>query len=225
MTANTIIPFPDSSIIIQEGNYIVKNLLTEEEKIQAYRLRHKIFCEELKWLPLSGDGLEIDEYDSYSFFFGVFDKKNKINAFARLTLPVGLFMIEKVFPFLIGTGYKIRKEDDTVEISRLCVSQEVRNNLENFGYHEILMLLYKSIYYWCIIHNIRYIYLVVEQRFYRLCRIMGFPCKLIGEPVIMPDGLVAVAAIMDWREFESLNKVRRPKMIKWFTQYQSIVSQ
>lgn len=223
MTINTTNPSLNPLIIIEEGNYIVKNLTTEEEKIQAYRLRHRIFCEELKWIAQSKDGLEIDEYDNYSIPFGVFSKNNIIKSFMRLTLSVGPFMIEKVFPFLIGIGYKIRKKDDTVEISRLCVSPEVRNKPTsgNFGHHGILMLLYKGIYHWCIIYNIRYLYLVVEYKFYRLCHIMGFPCKMIGQPAIMSDGLTAVAAIMDWREFESLNRIKRPRMIKWFTQYQS----
>jgi hypothetical protein len=32
----------------------------------------------------------------------------------------------------------------------------------------------------------------------------------------MPDGVVAVAVIMDWKEFETLNTQKRPDMLKWF---------
>lgn len=41
----------------------------------------------------------------------------------------------------------------------------------------------------------------------------------------MPDGVIAMAVIMDWRKFEILNVARRPKMLKWFTQFQSAPAQ
>ena len=53
----------DSSILIKERGFTVKNLICLEEKIQAYHLRHRIFCEELGWVPESGNALEMDEYD------------------------------------------------------------------------------------------------------------------------------------------------------------------
>lgn len=47
----------------------------------------------------------------------------------------------------------------------------------------------------------------------------------IGCPKTMPDGVTAMAVIMDWREFEISSSVKRPKMMRWFTQYQSTVAQ
>lgn len=206
----------NSSILIQEEGFTVRNMISEEEKLQAYRLRHKIFCEELKWLPQSEDLRETDEYDEHAVFFGVFNEHNKLLAFLRLILPEKAFMIEKEFSFLIGAWYKIRKESDTAEISRLCVSPEARNGTVsgNFGIHQISMLLYKGVYHWSIGNDVRYLYLVAEHKIYRLLCAKGFPCEIIGEPQTMPDGITAVAAIMDWREFELLNTVKRPDMMK-----------
>ena len=132
-------------------------------------------------------------------------------------------MLEKAFLSLVGPWHRIRKEDDTVEVSRLCVAPEMRESKisGNFGIHSISMLLYKGIYHWCIQSNIRYLYLVVELKIYRLLRAKGFPCKFIGEPRLMPDKVMAVAAMMDWREFTIFNAAKRPKMLRWFTQYQS----
>jgi len=48
---------------------------------------------------------------------------------------------------------------------------------------------------------------------------------MIGMPLTMKDGTIAVAAIIDLREFELVNKVKRPEMMKWFTQYQSVPAQ
>ncbi len=155
---------------------------------------------------------------------GIFDTENRLVAFLRLILPPSPFMLEEIFISLIDFEYKIRKETDTVEISRLCVAPEVRNNIiyGNFGIHNISMLLYKSVYYWSLRHKIRYLYMVVEYKFYKLLCMKGFPCKLIGKPKRMSDGIIAVAAIMDWQEFEILNSIKKPAMLRWFSQYQSI---
>jgi len=212
-----------SSLFIKEGDFTVKNLIYENDKNQAYRLRHRIFCHELGWVPPSKEALEIDDYDDNAIFFGVLNEQNRLAAFLRLILPGKSFMIEKEFSSLIGSEHKIRKENDAAEISRLCVSPEARNDTisGNFGIHGISMFLYKGVYHWCIRNDIRYLYLVVDYKIYRLCRAKGFPCKLIGQPLTMPDGVTAVAAIMDWQEFELLNTVKRPDMMNWFTRYQS----
>jgi len=215
-----------SSVLIQEGKFIVKNLHHEDEKIQAYHLRYRVFCQELGWVE-SENLLEVDDYDRNAIFFGVFNENSSLFAFLRLILPDHSFMLEREFSMLVDEQYQLRKEMDTVEVSRLCVAPEARNErlINNSGTHNISMLLYKGVYHWCIKNNIRYLYLVVEYKIYRLLRAKGFPCRLIGQPVTMPDGVLAVAAIMDWREFEALNIVKRPAMIDWFSQYQSSPAQ
>ena len=215
-----------SSVLIQEGKFIVKNLNHEDEKIQAYCLRHRVFCQELGWVE-SENLLEIDDYDRNAIFFGVFNENSSLLAFLRLILPDHSFMLEREFSMLVDGEYHIRKEMDTVEVSRLCVAEEARNErlVSNSGTYNISMLLYKGVYHWCIKNDIRYLYLVVEYKIYRLLRAKGFPCRLIGQIVTMPDGVLAVAAIMDWREFEALNTSRKPSMMRWFSQYQSSPAQ
>ena len=111
-----------------------------------------------------------------------------------------------------------------MELSRLCVAPEARKAgfADNFGAHGVSMLLYKGVYHWCLAKRVRFIYLVVEQRVFRLLCASGFPCKPVGEPVAMPDGVKAVAAMLDWREFETANIVKRPKLLQWFSRYQSV---
>ncbi|MEW6618379.1 MAG: acyl-homoserine-lactone synthase [bacterium] len=215
-------------ISFQEGPLIVKEIRNWEEKLCVYRLRHKVFCEELKWVPCTKDKLEIDEYDQKSVLFGVFDtttlKPNKkLLACLRLILPESDFMLEREFSCLIEPGYHIRKENDTVEISRLSVAPEARGKIlsHNFNFYYVSFLLYKGIYLWSIIHNIKYFYIVVELKFYRLLRIMGFSCRAIGKPEVMEDRVIAIAAILSRRDFEVLNESRNPAMIRWFSQYQS----
>jgi len=213
-----------SFVFIREEGFIGKDMTTDSEKIQAYHLRHRVFCHELGWAPQRENAREMDEYDNRAIFLGVFDEKDRLLAFLRLIMPQTTFMLENEFSLLVGPEHKIRKEDDTVEVSRLCVDPEARGYRisGSFGSYNISMLLYKCVYHWCIRMNIRYLYLVVEKKIYRLLHLNGFPCKIIGKPKTMPDGVIALAAIMDWREFEIFNEIKRPKTLKWFSQYQSV---
>lgn len=202
---------------------MAKELRDEDEKTQAYHLRYRIFCEELKWVPPTADLMEKDDYDDHAIFLGLLDRQNRLVAFIRIILPDIPFMLEKEFLSLVNPIYRLRKEDDTAEISRLCIAPEVRKEVISgfFGRYTLSMLLYKSVYHWSIRNQIRYLYMVVEDRIYRLLHARGFPCRLIGDPKMMPDGVIAVAAILDWEEFEILNRVKRPAMWGWFNQYRS----
>jgi acyl homoserine lactone synthase len=214
----------DSSICLYEGDYVVKNIVVPEDMIKAYQLRHVVFCHELGWVPQSENGLEIDNYDGHAVFFGVFDMQNGLLAHMRLITAENDFMIEKEFLSLVGNGHKIRKEPDTVELTRLCVTSEARTYriFSEFGSFDIFSLLVKGIYHWCLKNHIEYVYAVTDNMVYRLAHIKGLPFKLIDKPHTMPDGVVAVGVIMNWREFEDINRVKKPKRLGWFTQYQSV---
>jgi N-acyl-L-homoserine lactone synthetase len=199
-----------------------KNIVSCNEIEQAYRLRHEVFSKELTWVPAASDGREVDAYDENAEHFGVF-RNHKILSYLRLVMPSYRFMLEKEFSCLVSPGHEIRKSSDTCEVSRLCVSDVERGTkVESpVGKVGVSMLLYRSVYQWCIRYGVRHLYLVVEYRVYRLLSMLGFPCALVGEPTRMPDGVVAVAALMDWRRFEEINWSRRPELVSWFNQSQA----
>jgi N-acyl amino acid synthase of PEP-CTERM/exosortase system len=208
------------SILLQEENSVVKTIADERDKIQAHRLRHRIFCDELKWVLRSTNDMESDEYDRNAVFFGVFDEGRKLVSFLRLIMPGRQFMMEKEFLSLVDPGHRIRKEQDTAEISRLCVAPEARHDHKsgNFDVHRISLILFKGVYQWCMLNKIRYLYAVTEQKVSRLYCLKGFPFRSIGNPARMPDGVTVVAVMLDWYEFEALNAVKRPSLFDWFKQ-------
>lgn len=210
------------SVFVKEGSYLVKNITNKSEKMKAHSLRHRVFCQELGWVPGTGNSLEMDDYDKDAVSFGVFNENLSLKAFLRIVMSPNTFMLEKEFPYLLNQHHKIRKDNDTIEISRLCVAPEARSEKlsGNFGVHFVSMMLYKGVYHWCLKNRIRYLYLVVEEKIYRLLCAKGFPCKLVGEPRVMEDGVVAVAATLDWREFEETSKIKRSKVFAWFSQIQ-----
>lgn len=207
------------NVFIQEGSFVIKNLSNDDEMNQAFQLRHRIFCEDLGWVPQSDNLMETDGYDWHAAHIGVFNENHRIVAFSRLVFPGTYFMIEKEFSSLIGPHHIIRKQYDTTEASRLCVAPESRKTLvhSDFGSHGLSMLAYKGMYHWCLMHNIRYVYMVVEQKVYRMLQAKGFRSQTVGEPRTMPDGCIAVAAFVDWEEFIARNTLARPGFVKWFT--------
>jgi acyl homoserine lactone synthase len=208
----------ESTVLFEEEGFVVKQIASEDEKAAAYRLRHSIFCGELKWVLQSTNGMEHDEYDDNAIFFGVFDGQQRLVSFLRLILPNRQFMMEKAFLSLVDPSHRIRKEADTAEISRLCVAPEVRNSRTggNFGVHKISLLLCKAVYQWCKLNNVRFLYAVTELKVYRLYCLTGFLYRTIGTPVKMPDGVTAVAVMLDWDEFELVNAAKRPEFLAWF---------
>ena len=146
MPSNGIVPFATLGVCIREGGFILKTLEGDGEKSQAYRLRHSVFSEELGWVPRSASQMEKDEYDSHAIPIGIIDAQNTMLAFSRLVLPNRTFMIEKEFSCLVRSDHRVRKEGDTAEVSRLCVSSEARSTLicENLGTHSLSMLLCKG---------------------------------------------------------------------------------
>jgi hypothetical protein len=62
--------FINLPLFIREQDFIVKDLTTDSEKIQAYCLRHRIFCQESGWVPQRENGQEMDEYDHRAVFLG-----------------------------------------------------------------------------------------------------------------------------------------------------------
>lgn len=206
-----------STIDFFEQNLRVKNLTSSTERENAYRLRHRIFVDELKWVKPQTDGLEIDIFDGEGIVpLGVFDQTGRIIAHLRITLPQQTFMMEKEFAALIETP--IRKTNGTVEISRVCTERDTRTTLitNRYGNMHISMLLYKGLYYWCCQNLINDMYMVIENKLFRLLRVSGFPCRMIGKKTNMPDGVCAVAVRVNWREFESINQSSKPQLLAWF---------
>jgi len=210
-----------TSIWYKEGEYTVKNISSEDELLQAFRLRHEVFCDELGWVPQTPDRFEMDDYDDYAVSFGIFDADSELVAYLRLIMPTNRFMMEREFRYMVSPDHTIRKEHDTAEISRLCIAHDARRDQADtdFGKHTLSVALLKGVYRWCELNGIRYLYAVTEDKVYRIARARGFTFELIGEPISMPDGINVVVIKLDWDEFEKTTYPKRPRLAKWFSQY------
>ena len=199
-----------------DGELQFKTLDKDNEKEEAYRLRHQVFAEELKWVPCNQNGMEIDDYDSNCVLVGLF-ASDKLIACLRILLPFQKFMLEKEFKEILG-GQEIKKTQETIEVTRFCVAKEVRKSqvITEYGNFPVIMALEKAFYNWCRFNGMDDVYMVVSKNFFRLLNLLGMPCKALAPAVKMPDGVVALAAISSWTAFERYNEEKKPNLLAWF---------
>jgi acyl homoserine lactone synthase len=206
-------------IEFSENGFVVKTL-HGEQLTQSYRLRHKVFAESLKWVPETEDRQEMDLYDLWGITVGLVRDDGAVVGMARLLPASGQFMLEKEFGALLPAGYQIRKASDTAEITRLAIDPEIRD--KGLSYRMMLALL-KGVYQWAVENDIRYYYLEVEHRFFRTLRALGFPCEMIGEPVVLPPaGASSVAALYDMVRFDEENAIKKPHLLDWISSTETL---
>jgi len=205
----------ERKVAFYEGEFLVKTLKTKEEMTQAYQLRHRVFAEMLRWVPPTDDGQEMDMYDLWGSSIGLVDHRGKLHGLARLLPASGPFMLEQDLRLLLPPDHVIRKEPDTAEITRLAIDP----NIKDKGLSARLMLtLIKGIYHWAMEQGVRYLYLEVDHRFFRVLNAMGIRPDPLGPPVALPPaGTLSIAAMMDIVRCEEVLGRKRPAVMEWMS--------
>lgn len=205
-----------------EEDLRMQTLTTKEERNAAFQLRHQVFAEELKWVPVNENNQEIDSYDSKCVQVGVF-AKNRLIACLRIHFPTDQFMIENEFKEIIG-NHKIQKTPQTIEVTRFCIANDLRKSQVStkYGMFPIVMALEKAFYNWCRSNDKDIVYMVVSKHFFRLLNLLGMPCTAVAPAVTMPDGVVAIAAISSWTAFEKFTETKKPALLAWFKDWKQL---
>lgn len=154
-----------------------------EEKSLVYRLRFKVMCRDLGWLPAQDYpfGEEQDEYDTeQSIAFLALDFIGNCAGTSRLIMPGDIsFPIENHFEImkkdLLEAIYG--KMDYCVEVSRFAVPDHPF--LKN---HEITLKLCRAMIMTSIKMGVTHMLMSIDHRFFRLLKMLGFKLSEIGEP-------------------------------------------
>ena len=198
-----------------EGDVQVRTLYGNIEKADAYKLRHRVFSERLHWVEKSKEGLETDQYDSFATSVGLFHRWGKLIGVSRLLPTTGPFMLEKEFQALLQPQYRLRKMSDTAEITRMTIDPSITDKGLS---RRMMQVLLKGIYQWSIQNEVRYLYMVVEKRFFRVLRAIGFPCEPMSPcKALPPAGALSLAAILDLDHFRLDSRRKRPWFLDWIS--------
>ncbi len=202
-------------VVFSEGEFLVKTLEGRDELTQAYRLRHKVFAETLRWVPPTDDGQEMDMYDLWGTSIGLIGSGGKLYGMARLLPASGLFMLEQDLRMLLPSDHILRKERDTAEITRLAIDPDIKDKGLSA---RLLLTLVKGIYHWAMVHDVRFLYIEVDYRFFRVLNAMAIACDPLGPPVALPPaGTLSVAAIMDILKCKEVLGRKRPQVMEWMS--------
>lgn len=201
------------AIEFQEGELLVKTLSEERDLSASYYLRHQVFAERLQWVEKRHDQREVDAYDAFATSVGLFDADQKLRGVFRMVSPPYPFMIEREFRPCLLPDCHIRKERDTVEITRLALDPTLTDKGLSI---RLMQVLFKGVYQWSMQNEVRFLYMVVEKRFLRVLRGMGFYCEAISPAVSLPPAeAMSIAAVLDWRKFQEMCPQKQPSFFQW----------
>lgn len=181
----------------------------QEKNEDIYRLRAKVFFQELNWVPSTSR--EIDAYDQYAVHISVYSQQQLVGVLRILDsgLP---WMLQNEFHRLAPSDLEKRKNSSSCEVTRLAVRKSERKTRFQNG-STISDLLYQGLFTYCMLNDLRRVYMVVSTAVLRALRFSGLPCREVSSPVSMPDGVVAVSACLDWSEFVEGNMNKKPGLV------------
>ncbi len=154
----------------------------------AYRLRHKVFVDERKWMALEKpDKREVDQFDTPSALHFVVLRNKRVAGYCRLLPTIRPHLLDSVYPWLceretIPTG------PDIFEWTRYCVAREWRygSAVSDVGSELIV-----GVFEYCLENGINVLTLQADPmwmtRFHELgcpVRPLGFPTEIDNENVV-----------------------------------------
>lgn len=201
------------SVEFREESLLVKTLSDAQELRASYHLRHQVFADRLQWVARNDEELEIDSYDAFATSVGLFDGDHHLRGVFRMINSSFPFMLESEFRACLLPNCDIRKESDTVEITRLAIDPTLTDRGLSI---RLMQVLFKGVYQWSMQNGVRYLYMVVEKRFLRVLRGMGFTCEAVSPAVALPPAeALSIAAVLDWKLFHETCPQKQPAFYRW----------
>ena len=114
--------------VINIGDFTTYFAETTEQLNKAYKLRHKVFCEELSWVPTNDFGLESDEFDINAKVICVENEYGEVVGTHRVIDSDYNWMCEKHFSQTITGDIADIKQQLTAEASRIAIISDLRSS-------------------------------------------------------------------------------------------------
>ena len=185
---------------VDYGGYHFRRAITMEERLEAQRLRYRVFLEGgfIKPNP-SGNEIFQDEFDDVSQHFLAYHESGRLVASTRLVLPS-----EHGFPteFLFEFERPPTPRAEMCEFGRLAISRDHRG-----GTRAPLLGLIKLVYDCSAEHNTPYIYAFMPRKFIDLLRALGLVCQILPVSPPGPEVLQRRALMRGYFEQEQVSPV------------------
>lgn len=164
--------------------------MSDTDRTGMFQLRYKTFHDRLGWnVTVTGDGLEIDEYDQVKHVRYILAKApdSGIDACWRLLPTLGPYMLRDVFPELMH-GQPVPASADVWELSRFAVAtdrlpQEESAGTHQIGFGDLSLALMKESVNFARAHGIARYVTVTTTAIERLLKRQGLSMHRAGPPI------------------------------------------
>jgi N-acyl-L-homoserine lactone synthetase len=201
--------------LLRHGSHSIVAPLRGRALREAHKLRARVFCQELGWVGTRTTDYEIDEFDASARHLGVLDRNERLVGTVRFLTSSHEWLMERHFSNLLPPNFDELKQQSALEVSRLAVDSGARATRVD-GSRSVVELLYKGIFRYCRARSIDSAYIVVSAGILKHLKVRSMPVRPIGPITRMPDGVVAVAAVLDWAAFLASTDERQRKLRSWF---------
>ena len=196
------IKFDSSKHIAEIGFYIPGYrsyiAVTQEQKDKAYRLRHEVYSEELKWVSKAADGREIDEFDEHAAMVCVEDDRGEVIGTIRIVDSDHQWLCEKHFARTVSDGVDSIKALSCVESSRNAVAPDYR--VKTLGDSSLtvfdLMLCTAMDFTWDVL-NRKHVFVTAAPVMGVILKRKGGAVRQVGPIVTMPDRCKIASFVLD----------------------------
>lgn len=195
--------------LLERDGYTIQCGLGSEKIKDIYRLRAQVFYQELNWVPPTE--FETDNYDRNAVYVTVYEKEVLLGVLRILGADTD-WMLQKEFHLLAPKDMNKHKNNSGCEVTRLAVRKICRSTKIGEGL-SVADALYQGLFTYCMLNNCRHVYMVVSTIVLRALRLSGLPCREMASPIRMSDGVLAVAACLDWNLFVEQNSLHRPQLL------------
>jgi acyl-homoserine lactone synthase len=188
-------------IVTSENDYLYHN-----EMEQAYRLRHRVFVEEMGWTDLAKpDGREVDKFDDEHAVHMLYIEQGKALGYQRMLPSTRPHLLSEIMPELCEgerpTGSHIW------ELTRHCVERGHREKTGRLASPTANALL-SGLVEWGLQHGVSTVIVEIEPiTMLRLIQLhfrpfpLGLPIRIAGRDTI------AVTLTFDWRTLKRLREI------------------
>ncbi|MBT3719959.1 MAG: GNAT family N-acetyltransferase [Gammaproteobacteria bacterium] len=176
-----------------------KAIVTNETEYQqqTHALRHKVYCEELKWVPENSSRLEFDEMDAISTHFAVINPENQVVACFRISDNRTKWLVERHFLHTLSRGVEQHKNLNTIEGTRLAIDPEYRVKDIHHGVSVLDMIISIMVDYTRNHMNKSNLLFTITPMLGILLKRRKMNLKQLGNIVTMEDGCKVVTYLGD----------------------------
>jgi N-acyl-L-homoserine lactone synthetase len=187
--------------------------ITQEQKDKAYRLRHEVYSKELKWVPESPDGREIDEFDAHAFLVCVENDIGDLIGTIRVIDGDVKWLADAFFVDTLPQGSAPIKKRSSVEVSRNAISPKYRHiSISDSNVTVLDMLLATAVDCSWDLLNKKYILVTATPVMGIVLKRRGGAIDQVGPIVKMEDGCKIASFLLDLEITRDTYKLRHSCM-------------